>query len=173
MRTHRILPTMVVLVLAGAGSGLANLKPSPQTLAAFERIKALAGAWEGSFSGAEGAIKHARYEVVSNGTAVILMMDWGTTGNMATIFHLDGDSIIATHYCPVGNQPRMRATIAHDSKVIDFKFLDATNLSGPSEWHMRHLRITFDSPGRHTLSWTYVEGGKEETGVFRYSRSGN
>ena len=174
MRVQLILSTVVAFGLALAATAensSTKAKASVQTLAAFERIKALAGAWEGEYSGAKGAIKHARYDVVSNGMTVILMMDWGSTGNMATVFHLDGDAIIATHYCPVGNQPRMRATIAGDSNAIHFKFQDATNLSDPSDWHMRHLRLLFDGPDRHTLHWTYLENGKEEIGTFQYSRS--
>lgn len=111
-----------------------------------------------------------RYDMVSNGTAVVLMMDWGSAGNMATVFHLDGDAIIGTHYCPVGNQPRMRATIADASNTIPFKFQDATNISDPSDWHMRHLRLVFDGLDRHTLHWTYLDKGKEETGTFQYTR---
>ncbi len=176
MRVQLILSTVVALSLglaATAEDSSTKAKASVQTLAAFERIKSLAGAWEGEYSGAKGAIKHARYDVVSNGTAVILMMDWGSTGNMATVFHLDGDAIMATHYCPVGNQPRMRAMIADDGNVIHFQFQDATGLSDPSDWHMRHLRLVFDGSDQHTLHWTYLDNGKEEIGTFRYTRSRN
>ena len=47
-----------------------------------------------------------------------------------TVFHLDGDRLILTHYCMAGNQPRMQAT-SYDAKKgeIRFQFLDATNLA--------------------------------------------
>lgn len=174
MKTQRIVAVMAAigLVLTSlVASNAAQDKTSAQTLAAFEKIKGLAGAWVGSYSAAKGAIKHARYDVVSNGMAVILIMDWGSDGNMATVFHLDGDAVIATHYCPVGNQPRMRANISGERNAVEFRFQDATNLSRPSDWHMRDLKLVFDAPDQHTLHWTYFDNGKEETGTFKYKRN--
>ena len=34
----------------------------------------------------------------------------GTPGSMISMYHPDGDKILMTHYCAVGNQPRMRGT---------------------------------------------------------------
>jgi hypothetical protein len=45
---------------------------------------------------------------------------------MLTIFHMDGDRLMLTHYCMAKNQPRLLATtISPDGKTIEFTFLDA------------------------------------------------
>jgi len=55
---------------------------------------------------------------------------------MISVYHLDGDRLILTHYCEVGNQPRMQATsFDPKSNEIDFNFLDATNMPIPTPTH--------------------------------------
>ena len=43
---------------------------------------------------------------------------------MATLYHLDGDQLMLTHYCSAGNQPRMRAATVSTEGVIEFHLLD-------------------------------------------------
>ena len=39
--------------------------------------------------------------------------------DMITMFHLDNDRVLMTHYCGAGNQPRMQATMA-SAKLVHF-----------------------------------------------------
>ena len=61
--------------------------------------------------------------------------------NMITMFHMDGDRLLMTHYCGAGNQPRMKV-IASDAKSVSFEFFDGTNI-GPGDGHMQHVTFTY------------------------------
>lgn len=140
---------------------------------AFERIKALAGEWEGDArpGGAEkGMPTVAVYRVVSNGSAVMLVTDPGTPHEMVTMFHRDDGTLLATHYCAAMNQPRMR--MAAPTKTpgrLEFDFVDGTNLK-TVPGRMQRLVLTFEEGDRHRQEWTYRGGGQEQTMSFELRR---
>jgi hypothetical protein len=76
-----------------------------------------------------------------------------------------------THFCPSGNQPRMRATtIAPDLKTISFDFLDATNLPNPRAGHMQRAMYLFSDADHYTEEWTWRQDGKDTTYQFEMQR---
>ena len=52
------------------------------------------------------------FKVSSAGSVVWRTMLPGTPSEMKNMYHLDGVGVIATHYCAMSNQPRMRCTSA-------------------------------------------------------------
>jgi hypothetical protein len=89
--------------------------------------------------------------------------------NMVTLYAPDGDGIVATHYCAMGNQPRMRAKPSGDPRHVDFQFLDATNAGASSEM-MRRLVVTLQDPDHFRQAWTSSANGQERTSEFVYTR---
>jgi len=75
-----------------------------------------------------------------------------------------------THFCPSGNQPRMKATISPDLKTISFDFLDATNLPSPQAGHMHRAIYIFPDADHYTEEWTWQEAGKSTTFHFEMRR---
>lgn len=64
-----------------------------------------------------------------------------------------------THYCDVGNRPRMRGTISPDGKTVDFELVDVAG--GIKHGYMSHVTFTFIDPDHHTEEWTSIfPGGK-------------
>lgn len=63
-----------------------------------------------------------------------------------TVYHRDGDDLIATHYCPQGNQPRLKMVSPSKKGEIRFDFKDATNLEN------------LDQPHQHGLSFMVPTG---------------
>ena len=90
--------------------------------------------------------------------------------NMISMFNLDGQRLLMTHYCSAGNQPRMTATSSADGKTIAFDFLDATNVAGPEAGHMQHVVISVLDPDHHIEEWNYLDHGKEMKQVFDLRR---
>ena len=90
--------------------------------------------------------------------------------NMITMFHLDGERLLMTHYCGAGNQPRMVASASPDGKTFTFSFLDATNLATPDAPHMNHLVISMPDANHHTEEWVFSDHGKEMKEVFDLRR---
>lgn len=129
----------------------------------FDQVKAMAGTWQGK--SANGMPVQVSYRVTSSGSAV--MSEIAGKEDMITMFNMDGAArLLATHYCSVGNQPRMVANSSADGKTITFSFLDATNLEASQPGHMQRLVIAMLSPDHHTEEWDFTGKGGERKEVF-------
>lgn len=136
--------------------------------AGLEKLKTLAGDWQGK--GPEGSIS-VSYEIASGGTALIETRRPASEPDMVTLFHLDGDKLVMTHYCSVGNQPSMRADVpAGDIKALRFTFVSVSNLVRPTAGHMRGLAFTFEDAEHFTQVWTWRENGKDSQATFKMER---
>ncbi len=134
----------------------------------WDLLKSLAGDWDASTS--EGKRVRVSYQIVSNGSAVLeTIKAHEGQADMITVYHRDGGALMLTHYCAVGNQPRMRVASAH-GKRIAFRFMDATNLSSPGAGHMRDLTITVADANHFTQEWIYRAQGKDSRTIFRLTR---
>lgn len=133
--------------------------PSSATLAAFEKLKTLVGEWEARDGVSYGGKPiRVSYKIVSQGSGV--METYTQVGvdmiDMVTVYHLDGDKLVATHFCAVNNQVRLRAEpAAEDAKELRFGFVDASNLSVSNKEVMNHVVITFQDRDHFTQAWTW------------------
>jgi len=133
---------------------------------AFDKLKTMVGTWEGVMP--DGKTSQVTYRVTSGGSA--LLSEISPDDAMITMFHMDGDRLMMTHYCGAGNQPRMKGTLSPDGKTVTFEFVDATNLSSPNAGHMHRAVFTMADAAHHTEDWTYLSNGKEETHRFELHR---
>lgn len=153
-----------ILLLAGTAAG------QSKSAAAFDRMKTLAGEWEGNLGG--GATGRATYKLVSNGTALLETI-YGEehSDGMITVYHADGESLLATHYCAVGNQPRLRAILtAGKTDALTFRLVDVSNVKPSQESQMNGLVVRFEDADHFTQEWTATEKGKTTTSMFRWTR---
>ncbi|MGO9239753.1 MAG: hypothetical protein ACLQBJ_02995 [Bryobacteraceae bacterium] len=132
--------------------------------AAWKSLQSLAGEWQSDSGKAS-----ITYTLISNNTAVMESMKMQSEPDMVTMYHRDGAGLVATHYCSMGNQPRMRAPDA-DASTIRFRFADITNLAKPDGGHIKDLTVTFQDHDHMTQEWTSVEAGKEQVEVFHWTR---
>jgi hypothetical protein len=150
---------VVVSVAAFTGEPAAATIPA-QT--GFERFKALEGEWVSDLP--KGGKAYARYEVVSNGKAVLEHYKADNLpggGNMITMYHLDGEALMLEHYCIAGAHPRMKAKLVGASAgEIAFELVSVANLSRPGAGHMANARFTFIDADHFTTVWQYLEDGK-------------
>ena len=127
----------------------------------LELIKKLSGDWSGKASHGDGQVdSKVTYRVTSAGSAVMETLFCGTDHEMITMYHADGDGLVLTHYCAVGNQPRMKAIPSNDPKKIEFKFLDGTNLDAAKDMHMHELTIEFLDDDHIKSEWVMFVAGK-------------
>jgi len=147
-----------------------NASDSSSAAAGFQRLKALAGAWQvtGNMGKAE-----ATYEIVANGSTVLerFTID-GASSPMITAYHLNGDKLELTHYCMAGNQPSMVAKgIDPATGEIVFDFVSVTNLSDPNGKYMHNATYKLVDNDRFTTAWTLYENGKPKlTETSHYTR---
>ena len=127
---------------------------------AWEKMKSLGGAWKGTTE--DGKPVTITYSVVSGGSAVMESIDMEEhKGSMITMYTMDGDKLQLTHYCSMGNQPRMRASgLTADGKLA-FMFVDGTNMK-KSDSHMHALTLTFTGSDALQQDWTMWESGKDK-----------
>jgi len=169
LRLAAVVGIMAAAVLAAA-SDTAKLS---QSTAAFERLKQLAGEWESNDS--SGKKSHLRYEVVSGGSVVVerFVSDaMGADNAMETVYYLDGDRLLLTHYCMAHNQPRMQAD-SFDPTTGDlrFAFIDATGLSSPKAGHMHNVSMRFVDSNHVNADWQFFQDGKlKNTESVQYTR---
>src|SRR5207245_777336 len=98
---------VAALGLVSVGTALAadTKKPANASLA-FEKLKGLVGQWEATTQ--KGTVTSS-YELVANGTVLVERFKMKDEGEMETVYHLDGNHLVLTHYCTAGNQPHMQA----------------------------------------------------------------
>lgn len=172
MKMLRFFALALCLAAAVALAAEDPQQPQPISNAAFDKLKTLAGAWEGTYVGPEGSFKGtARFKVVSGGSAIMLSMDEGKDDEMITVFHPDGhQAMLATHYCSGQNQPRMKLSGVTDPNKLVFTFVDGTNLAEAKHGYMKRLVITIVDADHHVEEWTSEAKGKSQTAKFDYHR---
>jgi hypothetical protein len=165
------IAAVLVLLLALAPALFGEDKSAMAPNASFDKMKTLDGAWAGTMlEGGKEYPATTRFMMVSDGSALMGWLGEGTSDEMVTIFHLDGNKLMATHYCAAHNQPRMVATPGRDPNRVVFDFKDGTNI-GPNDGHMQAVAFIFDGPDHHIEEWTYVDNhGKLSTGRFDFRR---
>ncbi|HEX4595251.1 MAG TPA: hypothetical protein VH157_13300 [Bryobacteraceae bacterium] len=160
MKTHFFLIT--ALIAASAALPAADLKSGQSTDAgaAFTRLKTLVGQWEATTSAGKVRLS---YELVSGDTALLERESSETMPSMVTVYYVDGGRLLLTHYCMVGNQPRMQAKAFNpETGDLDFQFLDATNLSSAGAGHMHNAKIRLVDNNHLTAEWQFYENGKQK-----------
>jgi hypothetical protein len=160
MKSLRIAFSIVSVLAATLAIAQTNAQKT------FDKLKTLDGMWEGKDP--QGQDVKVSYRSTSGGSA--LMSEIMGKEDMITMFHLDGDRVLMTHYCGAGNQPRMKATASPDGKTITFDFLDATNLASTDAGHMHRMVLSFIDPNHHTEEWTFLDHGKEMKETFALQR---
>ena len=125
----RKLAILIILVAASTVAFGQDNAPKPvsaqsEAKKAFEKIKTLAGSWQGTVMGmsVDVIIRPA-----SSGTAILheATADGKRPPNHEiTMFYIEGDRLLATHFCDGGNRVRWEGKISPDGKTMQFSFLD-------------------------------------------------
>ena len=157
-KSNVFLPIAVAILVSFAVSLLAADQSTQiyDARTAFETIKSLEGDWIGHPAGG-GAPVSVRYEVTAAGSTVVKTYSPGKASEMLTIYHMDGDALVLTHYCALNNQPRMRFEVSDVPGEIRFAFDGGTNFDPAVDAHAHE-------------GWTRIsEGGTIETESIGYS----
>src|SRR5262245_32281969 len=103
--------SMFVFTLVGLTvSATAAEKAASVNAQRFAALKGLVGDWV--VLGKDGKPTDAivsSFRVTAGGNTVQETLFPGTDKEMVTMYHLDGEDLVLTHYCMLGNQPRLRA----------------------------------------------------------------
>lgn len=170
---------LLAAFLIGFGAARSETAEAPTASAArvaespsLDLIKKLAGDWVMLGEGDKPTDTVASsFRVTAAGTAVVETLFPGTPSEMVTVYHMDGDALVLTHYCGLGNQPRLRVEKTDDPKVFAFNFVSCTNLKSEKAHHMHEAKMTLVSDDHIKLAWTsYKDGKAEEPHTFNLGR---
>jgi hypothetical protein len=148
--------------MLAAGIALATSPKSENATgpAAYARLKTLVGQWEADTPMGKA---HVTYELIAGGTSLVERESAEKMPDMLTVYYLDGDRLLLTHYCMAGNQPRMQArSFNADTGDVDFRFLDATNLTSPDAGHMHNVKIRILDNNHFASDWEFYENGQRK-----------
>jgi len=165
MKAIRASVVAVSLIIAMLNVGIARAENTAEK--SFHQLAALEGNWSGK--GAEGQPVDVSFRMTAGGSALMSEIHGHGPENMITMFHLDGDRLIMTHYCGAGNQPRMKVVSA-DAKSVSFEFFDGTNIA-PGAGHMQHVTFSQADANHHTEEWIFVDHGTEHRETFTLERT--
>jgi hypothetical protein len=158
LRTGAILLTMFASAVASAQSDAQK---------ALDHFKSMVGTWTGK--SAQGQPSEVTYRRMAGGTSVMAESMMGDEA-MTSLFYVDGDRLLMTHFCPSNNQPRMKATISPDAKTVSFDFLDATNMPSPQAGHMHRAVYVFTDSDHYSEDWTWKREAKDAHFQFDLQR---
>jgi len=133
----------------------------------FEHIKSLEGEWSGraAHGDAEVARVDVNYHVTAGGSAVVETLFPNTEHEMVTVYHLDGDKLVLTHYSTLGNQPRMTAAPfaapTSGPLVIGFDCSGVSNAASQDAMHMHSAEIAFLDKDHIETKWRMYKDGKQ------------
>ncbi|HET9368579.1 MAG TPA: hypothetical protein VFO22_10940 [Candidatus Udaeobacter sp.] len=168
-RTHHYFMLAAVLGLALIETVITTAAEKSNSLLAFEQLASLAGQWKGVQGNTEIKLT---YTLTANGSALMEESQPAGEAAMITMITVDGDHLIATHYCSMGNQPQMVTKPITDPSVknLTFSLLRVTGLKTPEDFHNTGLTITMEDEQHLTQVWTYEHNGKKGTNTFRFTR---
>jgi hypothetical protein len=160
----------VVLVITSAALFAAEQMSKIEKSPAYDKMKTLVGSWQGAVNeNGKPLDTRVRFKLVSDGSVLASWLGEDTPHEMVTMFHMDGNNLMATHYCAAHNQPRLVLMTGDDPNRLVFKFKDGTNIQADAG-HMQQVAFIFEGADHHIEEWTYLQNGKEETTRFDFRR---
>jgi hypothetical protein len=144
-----------------AAFALTAAPASPQdaidSSAAFKRLTTLIGTWDVSERDNPNTKEIATYTFAGRGVLAEDLRAPGDAkasvmGHMYTAYHLDKGTLVMTHFCGAGNQPRMRVTSVTDGgRKISFQMYDITNLATAESFRSDAVDVIFLAEDRVDL----------------------
>lgn len=153
-----LLPTLLIL-LVPATVVIAQDQPKPanapsEAKKALTKLKTLTGSWQGTIM--KIPIDFT-IRAVSSDTAVLLEGNTTKEGppkQEITMFYLEGDRLLGTHYCDAGNRSRWEGKISPDEKLIEFSFLDVSGSTRGG--YLKDMSITVVDAAHQIVAFTFV-----------------
>ena len=162
-----VLALLLGLSQTSYGEDTPGARPAaPPTNAGLEKMKKLAGTWLAADKDGKPTDQVVSIiKVTAGGSAVHETLFPGQPHEMISIYTADGPDLIMTHYCVLGNQPRMKADPKSPPNQIVFRFAGGTNLNPAKDKHMHEATLTIASDDRIEIKGTGWEKGAPAKGM--------
>jgi hypothetical protein len=122
---------------------------------AFDTFKGFQGEWAIQSNGRTLPIAMT-YEVGSKGSIVTEQF-----GKELSVIYRDGPSLLMTHFCNAGNQPRLRLKESGRPGLFEFDMFDITNLKNADAAHVEKIIYTVTDDKKIDLEIVWKEAASE------------
>lgn len=124
-------------------------------------MRKLEGRWESADADNDGKPDQvAEYKSTAGGSVIIETIFPGQPQEMVTTYHKDGDRMVVTHYCMLGNQPRLRSTDESKDGKFVFAFEGGANINAEVDAYMGGLVFEIVDDNSIKGTWTHFSKGK-------------
>lgn len=175
MKRAMVFVASAALVVAAAG--LAAQKGQPKAAAGapesiiYDAQSALAFLTTTSGEWVSGSAQHEHGTPAGNrgvvsvktkaaGSAVVHTYGAGTPNEMETIFHMDGDQLLLTHYCALQNAPVLRFEKSNKPGELKFVFHGGTNFDAKVDAHLHDSTFVIKDKDTVEQNSTVFANGK-------------
>jgi hypothetical protein len=157
--------TLVICLLAQTAVVAQDNPPKPATTPSaakttLEKLKTLAGSWQGKIMDIPISFS---IRAASSGTAVVHEGNTeggGPPNHEITMFYIDGERLLSTHYCDAGNRSHLEGKMSPDGKTIKFSFLEV--VGSKKGGYLKDMAFTLVDADHHVLEVNFVmPNGKE------------
>jgi hypothetical protein len=161
---RKILPVFLICLVMAMGRGTSvaqTASPSNKTAPpsdaqkVFDQMKTLAGSWQGTVMGIP---INVTIRLASSDTAILYeaTTEGGRPPNHEiTMFYVEGDRLLAIHYCDGGNRARFEGKLSPDGNASEFNFLDVTgNTRGGL---VKRMLFTVIDANKHVVEFTFIK----------------
>ncbi len=170
----RLWVVLAALLLApvAARADKDMVMPQQQTSPELEKMKSLVGNWTGKAK--MGCLSDqdllVNYKLTAAGSAVVETICPNTSKEMTTVYHLEDGKLVMTHYCTMGNCPKMTLKKSSDKELF-FEMKGQDGIRSAKESHMHALDITWKDPNHISATWvSYTDGKANPTEPFVLTR---
>lgn len=160
IRMRTLMPALLICLLATASVVCAQDNPPKPASAqsdakkAFAKLKTLIGSWQGTVMGMS---VNVTIRLASSGTAIL----HEATGDgkrppnhEITMFYVDGDRLLATHFCDGGNRVRWEGKMSPDGERIELSFLDVAG--GTRGGLAKDMVFTMIDADKHAIALNFI-----------------
>ena len=129
--------------------------------AEFVKMKSLVGTWTGKskMHGDKAQKIKVTYSLTAGGSAIIEKLFPGTPNEMTSVYHLEDGKLCMTHYCMLGNCPKMMLKGSTENS-LSFEMKGRDGISSSKEMHMHALNIIWKDKNHISEDWISHQDGK-------------
>jgi hypothetical protein len=160
--TRRLLvfAGLLALPLAAYGEGETGKRPPATTNLAYEKLKTLEGTWLAADGDGKPTPQiFSIIKVTAGGSVVHETIFPGQPEEMVSVYTVDGPDLVMTHYCVLGNQPRLKADPESPANQIRFEFAGGSNLDPAKDKHMHSITLTLVDDSHIEIQGVGWQGG--------------
>lgn len=155
----RKLIVLFIILSAAAAAAFSQEMPKgepPQSDAkkAFAKLKEMSGTWRGTIMNIP---INFTVRPASSGTTILHeghTEGGGPPNHEITMFYMEGDRLLATHYCDAGNRSNMEGKLLPDGKGVEFNLLEL--IGSTKGGHLKRLAFTLANADRKVVDFIFV-----------------